>query len=114
MSETLDKVRVLVDRAEVRVSDHGYDEMSDEDVLARDVLAGVFEGVVAPRTPRVHVCSCCKRTRISVPSMWFGEFRRACPHRRLLSRPTDLILICGPKISRGGKHEKEATHKTCA
>ena len=43
---TFDKVRALVQRGEVRVSDHGYDEMSDEDILARDVLAGVFDGVV--------------------------------------------------------------------
>jgi hypothetical protein len=42
---TFDRVRALVARGEVRVSDHGYDEMSDEDILARDVLAGVFEAV---------------------------------------------------------------------
>jgi hypothetical protein len=28
MSRTFDKVRALVQRAEVRISDHGYDEMS--------------------------------------------------------------------------------------
>ena len=42
---TFDKVRALVARGEVRVSDHGYEEMSDEDILARDVLAGVFDAV---------------------------------------------------------------------
>ena len=57
MSMTFDKVCALVQRGEVRVSDHGYDEMSDEDILARDVLAGVFNGV--------------------------GEFRRIYRHRRL-------------------------------
>ena len=46
MSITFDKVRALVRRAEVRISDHGYDEMSDEDILARDILAGVFDAVV--------------------------------------------------------------------
>jgi Domain of unknown function (DUF4258) len=46
MSRTFDKVRALVQRAEVRISDHGYDEMSDENILARDVLAGVFNGIV--------------------------------------------------------------------
>jgi hypothetical protein len=45
MSMTFDKVRALVQRGEVRLSDHGYDEMSDENILARDVLAGVFDGV---------------------------------------------------------------------
>jgi len=51
MSMTFDKVRALVQRGEARVSDHGYDEMSDEDILARDVLAGVSEGVVVEDYP---------------------------------------------------------------
>jgi hypothetical protein len=51
MSETFDKVCALVERGEVKVSDHGYDEMSDEDILARDVLAGVFEGIVVEDYP---------------------------------------------------------------
>lgn len=51
MSVTFDKVCALVQRGEVRVSDHGYDEMSDEDILARDVLAGVFDGVVVEDYP---------------------------------------------------------------
>lgn len=51
MSMTFDKVCALVQRGEVRVSDHGYDEMSDEDILARDVLAGVFDGVVVEDYP---------------------------------------------------------------
>jgi len=42
---TFDKVRALVQREEVMVSDHDYEEMSDEDILARDLLAGVFDGV---------------------------------------------------------------------
>ena len=51
MSMTFDKVRALVQNGEVRVSDHGYEEMSDEDILARDVLAGVFDAVVVEDSP---------------------------------------------------------------
>ncbi len=51
MSMTFDKVRALVQQGEVGVSDHGYEEMSDEDILARDVLAGVFDGVVVEDYP---------------------------------------------------------------
>lgn len=51
MSETFDKVCALVERGEVKVSDHGYNEMSDEDILARDVLAGVPEGIVVEDYP---------------------------------------------------------------
>ncbi len=45
MGETFERVRVLVEQGEVRVSDHGYDEMYAENISARDVLAGVFDGV---------------------------------------------------------------------
>ena len=48
---TFDKVRALVQDGEVRISDHGYEEMSDEDIRARDVLAGVFDGVVVEDYP---------------------------------------------------------------
>jgi hypothetical protein len=51
MSETFDKVCVLVERGEVKISDHGYDEMSDENILAREVLAGVSEGIVVEDYP---------------------------------------------------------------
>src|SRR3970040_1703269 len=51
MSMTFDKVYALVQQGEVRVSDHGYEEMSDEDILARDVLAGAFDGVVVEDYP---------------------------------------------------------------
>jgi uncharacterized protein DUF4258 len=51
MSRTFDKVRALVQRAEVTISNHGYDEMSDESILARDVLSGVFNGIVVEDYP---------------------------------------------------------------
>src|SRR5919109_5124188 len=51
MSTTFDRIRALVQSREVRISDHGYEEMSHEDILARDVLAGVSEGIVVEDYP---------------------------------------------------------------
>ena len=51
MSETFDRVCALVEREEVKVSDHGYDEMSEDDILVRDVLAGVPGGIVVEDYP---------------------------------------------------------------
>lgn len=45
------KSRALVESGEVKISDHGYDEMSDEYILAREVLAGVSEGIVVEDYP---------------------------------------------------------------
>ena len=41
MSETFERIRALVGRREVRVSDHGYDELASDGILVREILAGV-------------------------------------------------------------------------
>jgi hypothetical protein len=38
MSETLEQVKVLVARADVRISDHGYDELAEDGILVRDIV----------------------------------------------------------------------------
>ena len=41
MSATLEQVRELVARKEVRISEHGYDELAQDGILAREVVSGV-------------------------------------------------------------------------
>ena len=43
-------IRELVARREVKISAHGYDELAADDILVRDIVAGVEEGVVAEWT----------------------------------------------------------------
>jgi len=46
MSRTFQAIRELVARREVKISAHGYDELAADDILVRDVVAGVQDGVV--------------------------------------------------------------------
>jgi hypothetical protein len=46
MSDTLAAVQALVARGEVRISDHGYDELADDGISAGEVLAGLGAAVV--------------------------------------------------------------------
>lgn len=46
MSRTFDLVRALVSRRDVKISDHGYDELVADGLFVRDVLDGVADGVV--------------------------------------------------------------------
>jgi hypothetical protein len=42
MSETLRRVQMFVLRDDVRISDHGFDELRKDDILTDDVIAGVL------------------------------------------------------------------------
>lgn len=41
MSATLARIKTLIARGEVKVSDHGYDELSADGILVRDLIDGV-------------------------------------------------------------------------
>jgi hypothetical protein len=51
MSQTFRVIRELVGRREVKISAHGYDELAADDILVRDIVAGVQDGVVVEEYP---------------------------------------------------------------
>ena len=51
MSQTFQVIRELVARREVKISAHGYDELAADDILVRDIVAGVEDGVVVEAYP---------------------------------------------------------------
>ena len=51
MSNTLEQVRALVARGEVRVSLHGYEELAADGVPLRDVIGGLDTAVVVEDYP---------------------------------------------------------------
>lgn len=51
MSETLQAVKELVAAGQVRVSEHGYDELAADDIRVRDILEGVVDATVVEDYP---------------------------------------------------------------
>lgn len=51
MSKILKNVQALICELEVRISDHGYDELSSDNLYVRDVIEGVTEAVVVEDYP---------------------------------------------------------------
>lgn len=51
MSRTFQQVRELIAKREVRISDHGYDELAEDGILVREVMAGVEEAEVLEDYP---------------------------------------------------------------
>ena len=51
MSATFERIRALVRIGDIKISDHGYDEMSEDNIVARDVIEGVLDGIVVEDYP---------------------------------------------------------------
>lgn len=51
MSETLEAVKRLVAAGEVRISEHGYDELANDLIPVRDILNGVADAAVVEDYP---------------------------------------------------------------
>ena len=83
MSEAfLRQVVGLIRLGEVRISDHGYDELAADGIFARDALASVAEGIVVEdypdyaKGPCVLACWSCRRTAAANRCTWYGVFRK--------------------------------------
>lgn len=51
MNDFVARILSLVTSAQVRISEHGYDELTDDGLTAREVLAGVSNAVVVEEYP---------------------------------------------------------------
>ncbi len=51
MPSTLDRIRELLASGEVRISEHGYDELAADGILAGEVLDGLPEAAVVEEYP---------------------------------------------------------------
>ena len=51
MSKTFEQIRYLVERREVMISDHGYDQLVQNDIFVKDIMASIIDGVVLEDYP---------------------------------------------------------------
>ena len=51
MSQTLSLIQALVKRRNVRISDHGYDELAADKIFVHDIVDGVDDAVVVEDYP---------------------------------------------------------------
>lgn len=101
MSETLRLVVGLIENGDVRISAHGYDEMAEDGILAREVLDGVQAAVVVEDDPKYAKGPCVlvyQVDRSGRPTS-YGESRKARRPLPCSSLPIGLIRLAGPTIS---------------
>lgn len=51
MSNFLKRVQELIDIGEVRISEHGYDELAEDELTARELIAGVKNAIIIEEYP---------------------------------------------------------------
>jgi hypothetical protein len=51
LSETLETIKKLVAAGQVRISEHGYDEIAADGIYVRDILAGVGKAAIVEDYP---------------------------------------------------------------
>ena len=51
MNKTYERVLQLIEAGDVKISEHGYDELAAEEIIVRDIMARVTEAVVVEDYP---------------------------------------------------------------
>ena len=51
MEEIFKKIQFLIATGELRISEHGYDELAEDRILVRDVIKGVQDAIIVEAYP---------------------------------------------------------------
>ncbi len=102
MNETFLRILHLVQSGDVKISDHGYDELAADNIFVRDVMATVADAVIVedyPNYPKGLPYLCCRKIERDRQYMWYGAFQKGHYRRQSSLLLTVLTGSAGRMIS---------------
>ncbi len=83
MSDTFKAILDLIERKEIVISNHGYDELADDLIFVQDILTGIKEAIEVenyPEYPRGRAFYCCKKIPMVSQFMLSGVSQKVHTH----------------------------------
>ncbi len=84
MTNTWDNILKLISNGDIRISEHGYDELAADDLTVREILAGSPEGIVIEEYPEYPKGPCIlimlkDKDGLSIHAVWGIPFESLSP-----------------------------------
>ena len=76
MSDLLNAIRQLITTGDVRISEHGYDELAEDGLTVKELLDGIDEAQIIRIIQKEGVYYFCKMINMAIPFMYVGNTQR--------------------------------------
>ncbi len=117
MGQTFEKIIGLIERSEVIISNHGYDELAEDGLLVKEIIASVNNGKVVENYPEYPKGLCVlvlQKDKEGNPMHVVWGIPKNASSPAVLVTAYKPTFLYGRIISWREGNEEERSRKTCA
>ena len=104
MNTIFDRIKELVRNRDVRISEHGYDELTQDDITVQDIFESFKDATLIesyPEYPKGPCILLLQEDRRGEPIHVVWGISRGASSPAFLLQHTDRIQVYGPRILQG-------------